>query len=134
MGSFNTVRFPTGQLTLQQNGRTMTIPVEIADTPDLWKLGLMYRKDIAWQYGMFYIFHSIMRSGGFWTKNVNFPLDVAYIDTSNRIINIQTMPPCTDNCPTYPSPAPFFYAMETRAGFFQMFGFSEGCEVSYKYG
>lgn len=124
--------FQTGLLTLQQNGNTKAIPIEIADKPTLWRQGLMYRKDIPFEFGVFYIF-PIVTITGFWMENVYFPLNIAFIGFNKRIFNIKTMIPCTSNCPMYYSPKPYRYALETKAGFFKEFGFYEGCKISYKY-
>lgn len=81
---------------------------------------------------MFYIFPEDTMSG-FWMVGVRIPLDVAFIDSNKKIINIQTMFPCKFYCPMYFSPKPYRYALETKAGFFKKFGFGAGCEISYKY-
>lgn len=57
-------------------------------------------------------------SGGFWMRNTPMPLSIAYFDASGTVVSVDEMSPCADlsNCPTYPAPAPFKYALEVPSG------------------
>lgn len=122
-------RFPSGNLKIYDDDKELIIPIEIADKPELWSLGLMYRKDIPWEYGMLFIFPTD-ELGGFWMKNTLIPLDIAFIDANKTIFNIQRMDPCEGiDCPVYYSPKPYRYALEVRAGFFERFGFDIGSKI-----
>jgi len=124
-------RFPKGMLEISQGDNVLQIPIEIADTPELWAFGLMYRKDIPWEYGMLFVFDQDER-GAFWMKNTLIPLDIAFIDSDGKIFNIQRMIPCQgEDCPIYTSPKPYRYALEVKAGFFEKFGFKEGSTMRY---
>ena len=127
----NPIVFPKGELTLYQDDKYITIPIEIADTEELRSLGLMYREDIPQDYGMLFIFPTPgIRS--FWMKNTYIPLDIAFIDSEERIIDILTMEPCiNDPCPTYMIYKPFKYALEVKSGFFERYGFSEGAKIKW---
>lgn len=121
--------FPKGKLKIYDGEKELIIPIEIANKPDLWSFGLMFREDIPWEYGMLFIFPSD-ENGGFWMKNTYIPLDIAFIDSNKTIFNIQRMQPCyDDNCPIYYSPKPYRYALEVKAGFFERFGFKEGSKI-----
>ena len=123
--------FPKGTLKILQGDKELEIPIEIADTPELWSFGLMYRKDIPWDYGMLFVFETDER-GAFWMKNTFIPLDIAFIDSKGKIFNIQRMLPCEDDeCPIYTSPKPYRYALEVKAGFFEKFGFKEESSIKY---
>jgi uncharacterized membrane protein (UPF0127 family) len=53
----------------------------------------------------------------FYMKDVLVPLDIAFVDADGTVLEVLTMALCTaDPCPTYPSPAPFVWAIETPAG------------------
>lgn len=122
-------KFPKGSLRIYDDNKELVIPIEIANKPELWSFGLMYREDIPWEYGMLFIFPSDELSG-FWMKNTLVPLDIAFIDSSKTIFNIQRMEPCnSDDCPVYYSPRPYRYALEVKAGFFERFGFDVGSKV-----
>lgn len=132
MDTVSSEGFPTGILELQQNDKTKVIQIEIAANTFLWQRGLMNRNNIPLEYGMLYVFPEETMAG-FWMAGVRTPLNIAFIDSSKKIINIQTMSLCDFFCPMYYSPKPFLYALETKAGFFEKFGFSEGCKISYQY-
>lgn len=121
--------FPKGRLRIYDGEKELIIPIEIANKPELWSFGLMFREDIPWEYGMLFIFPTD-EYGGFWMKNTYISLDIAFIDSNKTIFNIQRMFPCTDkDCPVYYSPKPYRYALEVKAGFFERFGFKEGCKI-----
>jgi uncharacterized membrane protein (UPF0127 family) len=121
--------FPKGKLKIYDGDKELIIPIEIANRPELWSFGLMFREDIPWEYGMLFIFPN-EESGGFWMKNTYIPLDIAFIDSDKTIFSIQRMLPCSDdNCPVYYSPKPYRYALEVKAGFFERFGFKEGSKI-----
>ncbi len=123
--------FPKGILILKQKEKTMQIDIEIADREDLWSLGLMYRKDIPWEFGMLFVFPNDTTSG-FWMKNTYVPLDIAFISAEGIIFNIQRMDPCKEGeCPVYYSPKPYRYALEVKAGFFERYGFGVGASIKF---
>uniref|UniRef100_A0A7C3RLL3 DUF192 domain-containing protein n=1 Tax=Dictyoglomus thermophilum TaxID=14 RepID=A0A7C3RLL3_DICTH len=131
LGTSKTV-FPKGRLIITQNHRSLEIPIEIADREELHTLGLMYRKDIPWEYGMLFIFSTDV-SYGFWMKNTYVPLDIAFISSDKIIFNIQRMLPCKEgkDCAVYYSPKPYRYALEVKAGFFEKYKFSVGAKIDY---
>jgi uncharacterized membrane protein (UPF0127 family) len=70
-----------------QNGKEVAFKVEIADTPEKREIGLMYRKDMALDYGMIFIFpYSSPQS--FWMKNTILPLDMIFISRDQKIVGI----------------------------------------------
>lgn len=103
-----------------------TVVAEIARTPDERAEGLMYRDDVPDGTGMLFIFDdSQIRS--FWMANTYVPLDIAYMDSSYRIVDIVQMEPLvTDG---YPSSGPAMFALEVRQGWFAEHGISEGASA-----
>jgi len=97
------------------------VQVEVADTEELRQRGLMFRKSLAPNEGMIFVFD---RPGHypFWMKNTLIPLDMLWLDTSSRIVAIaDSVPPCqADPCPTFPPPepaGPASFVVELVAGF-----------------
>lgn len=90
--------------------------VEISDTMEKQRLGLMYRQFIPDNYGMLFVYHH-EEFRGFWMKNCLVNLDIIYLDRNKQIINIHTaVPPCkNDPCKTYASERPAQYVLELRA-------------------
>lgn len=61
--------------------------VEMADTPETWRQGLMFRKHLPENHGMLFKFDSpqILK---FWGLNTYIPLDIAFVDGDKTIIKI----------------------------------------------
>ena len=71
---------------------TDTIVAEIARTPDERAQGLIYRDELPAGTGMLFVFEDVqLRS--FWMANTYVALDIAYIDVSYVIVDIQQLEP-----------------------------------------
>jgi len=129
--SINMPEFPKGTLTISQEGNSVTIPIEIANTNELRELGLMYKEDIPEEYGMLFVFPN-PGIRGFWMKKTFVELDIAFIDSNGTILDIQNMKPCEESpCPIYIIYTPFKYALEVKTGFFGRYGFAEGAKIEW---
>jgi uncharacterized membrane protein (UPF0127 family) len=110
------------------------VSLEVARTEEERARGLMYRKDLAEQAGMIFLFE---RPGiyPFWMKNTLIPLDMLWTDANGRITWIaESVPPCkADPCPEYPPRAEAQYVIELRAGFVKRHGVKVGDVVTLKH-
>ena len=101
--------------------------VEVPDDREEFARGLMFRNHLPWNAGMLFAFdeEEIRR---FWMKNTLIPLDMIFVDSSSKIIDIkENVPPCKqEECPTYPSKEPAQYVLEVNAGFVQEKGVKIG--------
>src|SRR3989338_8541055 len=78
--------------------KDICIEAEIADTDSKRQMGLMFRESLSDNQGMFFIFENEARHG-FWMKNMQFPLDILWIDKDKKIADIRTnVQPCKDYC------------------------------------
>jgi YVTN family beta-propeller protein len=105
--------------------------VEVADDPDETMRGLMFRKHLAWNAGMLFAFPN-EEPRTFWMKNTLIPLDMIFVDSNLKIVNIkENVPPCgqVDECPLYPSQEPAQYVLEVNAGFVQENGITIGDQL-----
>lgn len=106
--------------------------VELADDDNERAMGLMYRKQMADDEGMLFIFPD-SQYRAFWMKNTLISLDILYFDQNRKLINvIENTPPCkntTSRCPNYPSKSPAKYVLEINAGLSQKHGFNPGDEL-----
>ena len=101
------VRFPNGRL----------IAAEIADTPDRWERGYMFRREVRDGEGMVFLFpEPAFRP--FWMKNTLVPLDIIWLDEDRSILHIEaSTPPCkADPCPSYGPLRKASIVLEVRAG------------------
>ena len=76
-----------------KDGRTVSFVVEIADTPSKREMGLQYRRDLAADRGMIFLFPAESQQS-FWMKNTPLPLDMIFINRERKIVGIveQTVP------------------------------------------
>lgn len=102
------------------------LTIEVADTPAALAHGLMYRKDLPNDEGMLFKFPSI-REANFWGKNTYIPLDIAFIDKENRIIEIKQIVPMSTR--VIRSDGLCAMALETNAGYFNSNGISVGHRI-----
>ena len=70
---------------IQINGAS--IDVELVDTPQTREKGLSNRKTLENSKGMLFIFDNASQYG-FWMKDMNFAIDIVWIDENLHIIDI----------------------------------------------
>ncbi len=87
--------------------------VQLAITEEQLRYGLMFRKELAKDEGMFFIFKE-EKPRAFWMKNVPIPLTVAFINRQGVIISIKEMVPF-DESSTF-SDGFAQYALEVKSG------------------
>ena len=73
---------------LTVNGATFSL--EVADQPAEWAAGLSFRSELPRDQGLLFVFPE-SSPVTFWMKDVFIPLDVIFIDSTFRIVDIQTM-------------------------------------------
>ena len=89
--------------------------VEVAKAPEERASGLMGRKHLAENEGMFFVFET-EGYHGFWMKDTLIPLSIAFFDKNGRIVWITDMEPLTLN--SHVPPNPILYALEMNKGWF----------------
>lgn len=94
-----------------------SVTAELAVTDEERQLGLMFRTEIYPDQGMLFIFEE-EGYHSFWMKNMNFPLDILWLDKDKRIIHLEShVPPCQKTlCPSYAPLLPALYVLELKAG------------------
>jgi uncharacterized membrane protein (UPF0127 family) len=111
------VQFEKRRLTLA--GKSVT--VEVADTFDRRERGLMFRKSLADNTGMLFIFPNEQRVA-FWMKNTLIPLSIGYFDKARILKEVHEMEPAVmgEKSPkTYPSSVEVLYALEMPKEWFK---------------
>jgi YVTN family beta-propeller protein len=101
--------------------------VEVQDDREEFPRGLMFRNHLPWNAGMLFAFNE-EEPQTFWMKNTLIPLDMIFVDSSSKIIDIkENVPPCEqEECPNYTSIEPAQYVLEVNAGFVQEKGIKIG--------
>lgn len=93
-----------------------TIEIEIADTANSRRQGLADRPNLNENTGMLFIY-TLNQSPQFWTKNMQFPIDIIFLNKDMQVTKIyENALPChTNPCPIYPGPQNTKYVLELNA-------------------
>jgi uncharacterized protein len=96
------------------SGRASTVDVEIARTPAEQERGLMYRRDLAADAGMIFVFPAEAEHA-FWMKNTFIPLDMIFIADGGAVVGIvESAEPMTTTPRTVHKPSR--YVLEVNGG------------------
>ena len=90
--------------------------IEIANTFELRKKGLMNIKNISDDYGMFFAW-DYTKTQCMWMKNTPAELNVAFINKDGKIIEIHHMEPFSEE--SVCSSKPVLYALEVKKNWFK---------------
>ena len=111
-------------------GRTQHFYVEIADTPKAREVGLMFRKELADNAGMVFVFEA-QYDQHFWMKNTYIPLDMIFIGDDLKVAGIiHRAAPETEKSLSVGKPSR--YVLEVNGGLAQRAGIVEGAKVTFK--
>jgi uncharacterized membrane protein (UPF0127 family) len=93
------------------------LTLELALTPEEIAQGMMFRPSLPDDRGMLFLFE-IERRRNFWMKNTIIPLDLVFLDSSGRIVDIiaDAQPCAAEPCPQYISDHPARAVLEIAAG------------------
>ena len=109
------IAFPEGELTIvTAEGARHTFRVEMARTPSQHRRGLMYRRELAKDHGMLFLYDPV-RAVSMWMKNTYIPLDMLFIKPSGRIARIHERAVPETTTPI-PSGGPVKAVLELRGG------------------
>lgn len=114
------------------NGQEVRAEVEI-DPVDMQR-GMMFRDSLARLHGMLFI-HDKPGAYTYWMYQVRIPLDLIFMDTSHRIVEIAAdTPPCRTNasqCPSYGGHAQAQYVLELGGGEARRLGLQVGQTLEF---
>jgi uncharacterized protein len=112
-----------------KGGRELTFQVEVADTPAKRELGLQYRRDLAVDRGMIFLFPAESEHS-FWMKNTPIPLDMIFINKDLKIVGIveQAVPFSTDSRSV---PGASQFVLEINGGLSKRYGIKAGDSVRF---
>lgn len=116
-----TVRIETGK-------RVHRYKAEVARTPEQQGRGLMYRKAMARDAGMVFLFPE-PRMASFWMANTYLPLDIIFISPEGRVVNVGEGVPLSTN--TVESTAPASSVLELNRGEAARIGLKPGDRISW---
>ncbi len=100
-------------LVVVTKGGERSFTVEVADDAAERQAGLMFRKDMADDHGMLFVFEATQPLG-FWMKNTVMPLDLIFIGQDGRIRAIRKGKPFSEAVISPDEPVRF--VLELKAG------------------
>lgn len=122
-----------GQLWLidGENGDTLqTLEIEIADDDFEVQTGLMYRPSMAENRGMLFVFKQAS-AHAFYMKNTLIPLDIIFIDSAKKIVNIhKNAQPLNES--SLPSEGPVQFVLEVNGGLSDRWQLKPGDKICWK--
>ncbi len=111
-------------------GKRHAVTVELARTPEEQARGLMYRRELAEEAGMLFIFPTAERRA-FWMRNTLIPLDMIFIDEGGRVVGI--VEDATPQTLTPRDPGePARYVLEVKGGWARRHGVAKGARVRFE--
>lgn len=116
------------ELSILKDGNVLkTIDIEYADTPEERSLGLMYRKGMAENQGMLFIFPE-EEERSFYMRNTEFSLDIIYLDKDKKVVSIAKKAKPFDETSLL-SEAPAMYVLEINGGLSDKWGIEKGDSI-----
>ena len=105
-----------------------SLDVEVANSDTKRRQGLMYRKDLAKDRGMLFLWPQ-SNTKCMWMKNTSLPLSVAYLSNDGVIQEIYNMIPFSEDsvCSAYSTRI----ALEVNAGWFEENGIAVGDKLDF---
>ena len=117
-------RLPTAEIRVGD----VPLTVEVADQTAERNRGMMFRRQLAPNEAMLFVYPYETNRYPFWMKNTYVDLDIAYIASDGTILQIERMRALSTEGVW--SREPFRYALETPAGWFASHGIREGATVT----
>lgn len=117
-------------LLLAPGREPVSVDVEVVDTPAARQRGLMFRKTMAPDHGMLFLFD---RDGqqSFWMRNTDLALDMLFIRSDMTVLGIvENAQPHTDDPRSVAGLSR--YVLEVNAGFSRTHGLGPGTKVRFE--
>ncbi len=107
--------------------KTEVFRMEVVATNSDRMRGLMFRKSLAANTGMIFLFHE-EREHSFWMKNTLIPLDMVFVSSAWKVVGaLENVLPLTEDQRTVGIPSQ--YVLEFSAGTIKRLGVSSGAAV-----
>jgi uncharacterized membrane protein (UPF0127 family) len=121
---------PSGPRVIFPDG--FVVEVELASNDETRAQGLMYRDRLRPGTGMLFFFPQDGHYP-FWMKNTLIPLDMIWVDSTQRVAHVKvSVPPCkADPCPSYPPNVNARYVLEVAGGVAAEHGLKAGDQLRF---
>jgi len=128
------IAFDTAAVHLTSGKDTLTVQAELARSAEQKTMGLMERRSLADSAGMLFLYSSDQpANAGFWMFRTRISLDIAFADSTGRIVAVRHMIPCeaqlAAGCPAYEPGQVYRVALEVNAGLLSRRGIAVGSRL-----
>ena len=104
--------------------------VEIADEPHEMQEGLMWRRELAEDHGMLFLYPAPTETS-FWMRNTYVSLDIVFIDPEGQVLRVASNTrPLNDT--SIPSGGEVVAVLEIGAGLAERYGIRPGTEILHR--
>lgn len=111
-----------------------TVTLEVADTDEERRRGLMNRTSLPKNHGMVFVYEDAAQRT-FWMKNTKISLDIVFVAANGTVLNVahaDPQPNASDaELRRYSSDGPAKYVVEVNQGFANRTGVEAGTEVRF---
>jgi uncharacterized membrane protein (UPF0127 family) len=122
--------FAVSSLTIDTAKGPQRFSIEIAATPQQQEQGLMFRREMAADAGMLFIFPQV-KTAEFWMHNTLIPLDMIFIGKDMKVAGIvANAEPKTDTLRKVDAPS--LYVLEVNGGYCASHGVVDGAKVTFE--
>ncbi len=118
---------PVETVILESKGQKWVFHVEIADEEREREKGLMFRRSLAQDAGMLFLYPRPM-AVAFWMENTYVPLDMLFIAKDGTILSVVSRAVPLSRTPI-PSPGPVSAVLEINAGLAEKWHIGQGARL-----
>ena len=116
------------------DGNRTAVTLEVANSADERRTGLMYRRSLPRDHGMVFVYGGADERT-FWMKNTFVPLDIVFVAANGTVVSVahaDPQPNASDSeLRRYESGAPAKYVVEMRQGFANRTGVEPGTRLVF---
>lgn len=124
------VAFERGEVRIETAGGVRLLQVELAETPEQRARGLMFRRSLAPDAGMLFLFPERERPT-MWMANTWLPLDMLFVAADGRVVHV--FPNAVPRSRlTISSPHPARMVLELAGGVARSLGIEPGDRLSWR--
>ncbi len=113
-------------------GELHVLDIEVADTEQLRREGLMFRTYLPPNQGMLFTFPS-SEPRTFWMKNTLISLDIIFLDSSGTVVSFAENTKTQQTTEVYSSASPAMYVLEANSGWVMRTNLSVGDQFQLDY-
>lgn len=130
LGDFSTQMQAAADLRSVVEAPEASFRVDVVNTPETRGRGLSGREQLGKDEGMWFVFDHPARYG-FWMKDMNFPIDIIWLDDRYRVVHIEANVSPNTYPKSFTPDEESLYVLEVAAGRAEVAGITEGATLTF---